>query len=64
MAKTQIEIQNENAYQIIKMVMDLNKVDSSNREKVINKALSIAADCIINLDEDSLINLTGLKKSI
>jgi hypothetical protein len=44
--------------------MKLNKVDCSNREKVINKALSIAADCIINLDEDSLINLTGLKKSI
>jgi len=63
MAKTQIEIQNETHYKTVKTVLAINGNEKLNREKVINKALEIANNVIINADEDTFLNLTNLKKT-
>jgi hypothetical protein len=63
MAKTQIEIQNEEHYSNIVTIMTINKLDCSNREKVINMALKIASDCVKHLEDEILLNCTNLKKT-
>lgn len=54
---------NEEGLVNIKRIGIVNGIDVSNREKQVNLAIKIANDCSSSLDEESLINLTGLKKS-
>lgn len=54
---------NEEGLVNIKRIGVINGVDVSNREKQVNLAIKIANDCSSSLDEESLIQLTGLKKS-
>lgn len=55
---------NEEGLVNIKRIGVVNGIDVSNREKQVNLAIKIANESVNGLDEDSLINVTGLKKSI
>jgi hypothetical protein len=63
MAKTQIEIQNEEHFNTVRSVLQMNGKKNLNREKVLNNALEIAHNFITGADEDTFLNLTNLKKT-
>jgi hypothetical protein len=64
--KIQIDITkpNEDYLKTIRSVAHINSIDVSNKEKLINLAIKIAYDSITGLDDESLINVCNLKKSI
>jgi hypothetical protein len=62
--KAQIEIKNEKALELIKKIGIINGIDVNSKEKQINLALDIAYNVITSSDEDTLMNLANLKKTI
>jgi hypothetical protein len=66
MAQTQVNIteRNEVALNIIETIAKINGIKASNKELQINFAIDIAWKLVSSLDEDSLFELTGLKKSV
>lgn len=64
--KTQIEITeaNELNLEFIRTIANINQIDASNKEKLINVAIDVAYKCASSLDEESLFALTNLKKSL
>lgn len=48
----------------IQALLSINGKKTNNKSLLIDQAIEIAYNSIINLDEESLINITGLKKSI
>ncbi len=55
---------NEEGLVNIKRIGIINNIDVSNREKQVNFAIKIANNTVTALDEESLVAITGLKKSI
>lgn len=64
MASTIIQIENEKHYNAISKVMKVNDIDNRSRQKVITKALEIAYNAVTYLDEESLIQICNLKKTL
>ena len=64
--KTQINLtQNaETALLFLKKIAIINDVKASNKEQLVEFAIHLADKFIQNSDEETLINLTGLKKTI
>jgi hypothetical protein len=64
MAFTQINITQDNALKKIKVLGNINNIDVSNISKQVDFAIKLAYDLTNSLDEESLLKLTNLKKSI
>lgn len=66
MSQTNINITeaNETNLNFIRTLANINKVDVSSKEKLINFSIKVAYDCAKSLDDESLIAITNLKKTI
>lgn len=66
MAQTQVNVteQNEVALNKLKTIGSINDIEVDNKAQQINFAIDIAYKLVSSLDEDSLFELTGLKKSV
>lgn len=66
MSQTNIKITEENEANLdfIKTLGIVNKIDVSSKEKIINFSIKVAYNCAKSLDEESLLTLTNLKKSL
>lgn len=53
----------ENTLKKIEVIGKINGKKVNNKEQQIELALLIAENCVTNLDEESLLNVTGLKKT-
>lgn len=64
--KAQINLSqdSENALLTLKKIAIINDVKASSKESLIVFAIEIAYKTITHSDDDTLINLTGLKKTI
>lgn len=66
MSQTNIKIteENEMKLQLIEKIGRINDVKCGSKEKQINLAIQIAYDCITYLDDESLMQVANLKKTI
>lgn len=66
MSQTNINITeaNESNLNFIRTLANINKVDVSSKEKLINFSIKIAYDCAKSLDDESLRAVANLKKSL
>lgn len=66
MSQTNIKITEENEANLdfIKTLGIVNKIDVSSKEKIINFSIKVAYNCAKSLDDESLIAITNLKKTI
>jgi len=66
MSQTNIKITEENEIKLgfIKTLGIINEVDVSSKEKLINFSIKVAYECAKSLDDESLIAITNLKKTI
>jgi hypothetical protein len=64
--KTQIDLNeaSENSLAVLKKVAIINDRKSAKKEDLILLAIELAEKTINNSDDETLINLTGLKKTI
>lgn len=63
-AQIQITEANEKRLFYIKKIATINSIDVSNKEKLVNYSIEVAAKLMELLDEESLLNLINLKKSV
>lgn len=66
MSQTNITISeaNEDNLDFIRTLANINKIDVSSKQKLINFSIKIAHECVNGLDEECLKQLTNLKKTI
>lgn len=64
MPKSIIEINQDEKYEAIKQVLAVNKITNNTHQHIINAAIDIAYNSVKYLDEETLLQVCQLKKSI